>query len=73
MRIAYPTRAHPGASVSTPLAWDELSASNRPNHFTVDNLPTRLAHLKSDSWAGLGKADQVLPEKQKFRRGRLSR
>ena len=33
--------------------WSELSASMRPDHFTVANLPTRLAHLKSDPWADL--------------------
>nr|WP_084731289.1 DNA ligase D [Microvirga vignae] len=75
---AYSTRARSGASVSTPLAWDELSASIRPNHFTVDNLPTRLAHMKTDPWADLGRADlgradQVLPESQKLRRRHRSR
>lgn len=67
---AYSTRARPGASVSTPLAWDELSASMRPNHFTVANLPTRLAHMKTDPWADLSDIDQALPQTQRSRRKR---
>lgn len=67
---AYSTRARPGAPVSTPLAWSELSASIRPNHFTVDNLPTRLAHLKADPWADLSEIDQVLPQRDVPRRKR---
>jgi bifunctional non-homologous end joining protein LigD len=59
---AYSTRARPGAPVSTPLAWNELSASVRPNHFTVANLPTRLAHLKTDPWADLSEINQALPQ-----------
>ncbi|WP_322098863.1 DNA ligase D [Microvirga roseola] len=69
---AYSTRARPRAPVSTPLAWEELSASIRPSHFTVANLPTRLAHLKSDPWADLAKADQALPSPAP-KRGRKSR
>jgi bifunctional non-homologous end joining protein LigD len=58
---AYSTRARPGAPVSTPLAWDELSPSIRPNHFTVENLPTRLRHLRAAPWPDLRSIDQVLP------------
>jgi bifunctional non-homologous end joining protein LigD len=60
----YSTRARSGAPVSTPLAWGELSASMRPDHFTVSNLPTRLAHLKSDPWADLPELDQELPQRK---------
>ena len=60
----YSTRARSGAPVSTPLAWSELSASMRPDHFTVSNLPTRLAHLKSDPWADLPELDQGLPQRK---------
>jgi bifunctional non-homologous end joining protein LigD len=58
---AYSTRSRPSAPVSTPLAWDELSPSIRPNHFTVSNLPTRLRHLTGDPWAEIGRVQQVLP------------
>lgn len=66
----YSTRARPGAPVSTPLAWHELSPSIRPNHFTVANLPTRLAHLKNDPWAELPEIGQVLPKPETPRRKR---
>ena len=47
----YSTRARAGAPVSMPLAWDELGPGLGPAYFTVDNTPTRLAHLKTDPWA----------------------
>jgi bifunctional non-homologous end joining protein LigD len=58
---AYSTRARPGAPVSTPLAWDELTAAIRSDHFTVANLPTRLATLKRDPWAKIDKIRQTIP------------
>ena len=47
---AYSTRARKGAPVSVPLAWDELSADVRSDHFTVANLSARLNGLKLDPW-----------------------
>jgi bifunctional non-homologous end joining protein LigD len=58
---AYSTRARPGAPVSVPLAWDELSPAIKPNHFTVENLPARLERMRKDPWAGLLKVKQTLP------------
>ncbi|HEX8119299.1 MAG TPA: DNA ligase D, partial [Pyrinomonadaceae bacterium] len=58
---AYSTRARPGAPVSTPLAWDELSPALKPNHFTVSNLPSRLERLRDDPWAALFAIRQTLP------------
>jgi len=46
----YSTRARPGAAVSMPLAWDELSADIGPAYFTVENTPARLQSLKADPW-----------------------
>ena len=48
---AYSTRARAGAPVSMPLAWDELGPGLGPAYFTVENTPTRLAHLTADPWA----------------------
>ena len=42
---AYSTRAREGAPVSVPLAWDELGENIRSSHFTLLNLPKRLAFL----------------------------
>jgi len=49
---AFSTRALPQASVSTPLAWQELSEDIRSDHFKVDNLRQRLDFLKHDPWEG---------------------
>ena len=48
---AYSTRARDGAPVSVPLAWEELDRDIRPDQYTVQNLPRRLASLKTDPWA----------------------
>jgi bifunctional non-homologous end joining protein LigD len=52
----YSTRARPGAAVSMPLAWEELSADIGPAYFTVKNTPARLQALTADPWAGFSKA-----------------
>jgi bifunctional non-homologous end joining protein LigD len=57
----YSTRALPAASVSTPLAWDDLSEQIRADHFRVDNLRQRLDVLKEDPWAELFTLKQRLP------------
>jgi len=58
---AYSTRALPVASVSTPLAWDELSDSIRADHFRIDNLRQRLDVLKDDPWPDFFTLRQRLP------------
>lgn len=58
---AYSTRARPGAPVSTPLGWNELSPAIRSDHFNVANLPTRLAALQHDPWDGIAAMRQALP------------
>jgi bifunctional non-homologous end joining protein LigD len=57
---AYSTRARAEATVSTPLAWDELSPEMRSGRFTVGNLLNRLAHV-SDPWRDLRKRARRLP------------
>ena len=55
---AYSTRALPRASVSTPLAWDELSEGLRSDHFTLGNMRHRLDALKEDPWPGFFEVTQ---------------
>jgi bifunctional non-homologous end joining protein LigD len=45
---AYSTRAKPGAPISTPLDWEELTTEIRSDHFTIRNLPERLSGLRKD-------------------------
>jgi bifunctional non-homologous end joining protein LigD len=47
---AYSTRAKPGAPVSVPIAWDELSEDLHSDYFTVMNVPARLERLERDPW-----------------------
>ena len=58
---AYSTRALPLASVSTPLAWGELSEGVRADHFKIDNMRQRLDFLKEDPWPEFFTIRQRLP------------
>jgi bifunctional non-homologous end joining protein LigD len=51
----YSTRARPGAAVSMPLDWSELSTELGPGYFTVTNSLPRLAGL-ADPWQDFRKA-----------------
>jgi len=57
---AYSPRAKPGAPVSTPLAWAELSARTKPEAFTVETVPKRLASIRKDPWAEFFSVDQAI-------------
>jgi bifunctional non-homologous end joining protein LigD len=58
----YSTRARPGAPVSVPIAWSELGSLKAANQYTVQNLPQRLARLRKDPWANIGRVKQALPQ-----------
>jgi len=62
---AFSTRARAGAPVSLPLAWDELSADIRSDHFTIANVPARLQGLKEDPWRNYFIVKQRLTRKMK--------
>jgi bifunctional non-homologous end joining protein LigD len=47
---AFSTRSRPGAPVSVPIAWDELSNDIRDNSFTLLTVGQRLKHLAEDPW-----------------------
>jgi bifunctional non-homologous end joining protein LigD len=61
----YSTRARPGAAVSMPLEWDELTPGIGPAYFTVLNTPTRLASLKRDPWADFRTAAAPIEKSKK--------
>jgi DNA primase len=60
---AFSTRAKPEATVSVPLAWDELGPRLRSDQFTVNTVPDRLAALGADPWPGFfDKRRKLKPE-----------
>ena len=65
---AYSTRARPGAAVSAPVTWEELSDAIGPAYFTVKNMPPRLASLRADPWDDLRAAATPLDEAKLRRR-----
>jgi bifunctional non-homologous end joining protein LigD len=62
---AYSTRAKPGAPVSVPLSWDELSVDLRSDHFTVDNVLDRLTGMRRDPWRTYFTTKQQLTRRMK--------
>jgi bifunctional non-homologous end joining protein LigD len=57
----YSVRAHPGATVSTPLGWDELHVGLDPARFTLSSVPVRLAELGDPMANLLAEAREVGP------------
>ena len=58
----YCPRARPGATVATPLTWDEVKTGLDPAAFTVATIPERLRRMKKNPWKGFADLDQHLPE-----------
>ncbi len=67
----YSTRARPGAAVSMPLEWSELTPGIGPAYFTVLNAPIRVASYKADPWADF-RASAVPIERPKATRKKSS-
>lgn len=59
---AFSPRARPGATVSTPIHWDELTPRRAPDRFTVRSVPRRLAQIGTDPWAEYWTCRQQLPD-----------
>jgi bifunctional non-homologous end joining protein LigD len=57
---AYSTRARPGATVSAPLDWNELSEAIKSDHYRLGNIGRRLANLRRDPWEGFFETRQTL-------------
>lgn len=59
---SYCPRARPGATVATPIDWDDATRTLDPGKFTVRSIPSRLARLPHDPWQGFDEARRRLPE-----------
>jgi bifunctional non-homologous end joining protein LigD len=61
----YAARAKPGATVATPLDWDEVEdRSLRPSQFTIDTVPRRLDQV-TDPWRDLRRQRRSLTKARK--------
>jgi bifunctional non-homologous end joining protein LigD len=58
---AFSTRAKPQATVSVPVAWDELGPKLTSERFTVNTVGKYLAGQKRDPWADFFRKKQKLP------------
>ncbi|WP_332662044.1 DNA polymerase domain-containing protein [Aeromicrobium sp.] len=56
---AYSLRPAPGATVSTPVTWDELATLDDPRVFTLHTVPDRLAS-QGDAWAEIDEVHHSL-------------
>jgi bifunctional non-homologous end joining protein LigD len=56
----YSVRRRPGATISMPLAWDEVTTRLDPRRFTIRTLEKRIA--SGDPWSDFKKRAQRLPD-----------
>src|SRR5207245_10263128 len=47
---AYSTRAKPGATVSTPIGWEEVEKGVKSDQYHLGNIRERLESLRADPW-----------------------
>src|SRR5262249_32523972 len=57
----YSVRAYPGATVSTPLEWDEINFALDPRRFSITTVPDRLARF-TDPMAQLLEVRPDIPD-----------
>lgn len=57
---SYSLRGRSGATVATPLRWQDLGKCKSPGGFDIRTVPRRLARLRSDPWEGFATLRQGL-------------
>ncbi|MEJ7593682.1 MAG: DNA ligase D [Planctomycetaceae bacterium] len=63
--VPYSTRSRPGATVSAPLTWKELTPRITSDQFNLVNVQKRLQSLRKDPWAGIENVRQNLARPMK--------
>lgn len=56
----YSLRARTGGPVATPVTWRELSRASAADIYTISNIRSRLAKLRSDPWEGYHEIRQAI-------------
>jgi bifunctional non-homologous end joining protein LigD len=59
---SYSPRARDGATVATPVSWNDVNQKLDPGKFTLRSVPERLARLRTDPWEGFSSLRQRLPD-----------
>jgi bifunctional non-homologous end joining protein LigD len=67
----YSPRAREGATVATPVTWEELESGVDPRDFTVYTVTQRLASLREDPWRGYAELRQSITAKARREVGAL--
>ena len=57
---SYSLRARPRAPVAMPIAWSALSKLERPDPYTIKDVPAMLKRRRKDPWEGIDKLKQNL-------------
>jgi len=67
----YSTRNLPGAPISAPVAWHELTAELKADSYNILNIRSRLAGLEKDPWADYFTVRQEITEEMRKKVGLL--
>jgi bifunctional non-homologous end joining protein LigD len=59
---SFSPRARDGATVATPVAWEEADRKLDPAKFTLRTVPERLSRQRNDPWQGFEALRQRLPD-----------
>ncbi|HYE07521.1 MAG TPA: non-homologous end-joining DNA ligase [Planctomycetota bacterium] len=59
---AFSLRARPGAPVSVPLSWAQVTRGLRPETYTLATVPARMRRQKTDPWKGYWTTRQRLED-----------